>query len=92
MKDVNPTETARLRWMNPLSALAIAVAVSVALIAAMRVAFKGETRDYVFDANGQEVDCKGRPTIPCVAASCPHGYEQLEWHDLGGRCTYRCKP
>lgn len=50
------------------------------------------TADYVFDAQGNELDCKGRPAMQCIAAHCLHGYETIEWRDFGGGCTFRCKP
>ena len=48
--------------------------------------------DHVFDATGHEIACGTPYGLQCVAAHCLQGYETIEWRDLGGSCTYRCKP
>ena len=39
-----------------------------------------------------EIACGTPYGLQCVAAHCLQGYETIEWRDLGGSCTYRCKP
>lgn len=72
-------------------AVVAGLAGAAAIIGLLNLVFRKEP-DHVFDEAGQEVDCQGKPWDQCIAAHCLGGYETIQWRDLGGSCTYRCKP